>query len=97
LFRRARLVIAPHGAGLTNIVACEPGTHVYELLPGAYDNYCYCRLAQACGLHYWCDVFPGEAADDAEPQERSWRADLDDVARTLGNIRARMIALLPTG
>src|SRR5262249_33691278 len=30
LFRGARLIVGPHGAGLTNIVFCEPGTIVYE-------------------------------------------------------------------
>jgi len=89
LFRRARLVIGPHGAGLTNIVACEPHAHFYELLPSDYPNYCYCQIAQACGLHYCCDVFPGEA-EDVDPQERSWRVDLDVVARTLDDVRAHM-------
>lgn len=91
LFRRARLVIGPHGAGLSNIVACEPETCFYELLPSHYPNYCFCQIAQVCGLHYWCDAFPGEA-EDAEPQERSWRVDLNVVAETLDVIRAHMAA-----
>jgi len=88
LFRGARLVIGPHGAGLSNVVACEPGAHVYELLPGSYPNHCYNRLAQTCGLHYWGDVFPGDAPD-GDVAAQTWRVDLDVVARRLDTIRQR--------
>ena len=44
LFRSARIVVGPHGAGLTNIVFCEPGTIVYELVPAHYANACFCNL-----------------------------------------------------
>lgn len=88
-FRAARLVIGPHGAGLSNIVGCEPGTHVYELVPSHYPNCCFNALAQACGLHYWGDVFPC-TDDHAAPQDRTWRIDLDLVAVRLDRIRAQM-------
>jgi hypothetical protein len=35
LFQRAEFVIAPHGAGLANLIFCEPGTKVIELMPAA--------------------------------------------------------------
>lgn len=89
IFRRARLVIGPHGAGLTNLIACEPGAHVYELLPSHYPNNCFNRLAQTCGLHWWGDAFQSDAEGRASPG-RTWRADLDTVARRLDEIRARM-------
>ena len=83
LFRRARLVIGPHGAGLSNIIGCEAGTHVYELLPSDYPNYCYNRLAQSCGLRYRADVFASDAGNDSR-----WSVDLDMVARRLEMIRS---------
>ena len=91
-FRRARLVIGPHGAGLSNIIGCEPGTHVYELVPCHYPNHCYNRLAQICRLHWWGDVFPGEDSE-AEPTDRNWRVDLDLVAARLDEIRTCMAAM----
>ena len=64
-------MIGPHGAGLSNIVGCEPGTHLYELVPSHYPNFCFNRLAQGCLLHYWGDVFPrprrGTAVRTNEP------------------------------
>jgi len=91
IFRRARLVIGPHGAGMSNIMACEPGSHVYELVPSHYPNICFNRLAQDCGLNYWGDVFPGEAGE-GNPHDRNWRIDLDVVAARLVVIRARIAA-----
>jgi len=95
-FRRARLVIGPHGAGLSNLIACEPGTHVYELLPSHYPNHCYNHLAQSCRLRYWGDVFPAEPGE-GDPHKRNWCIDLDVVATRLDEIRQRMNALEPTG
>lgn len=91
VFRAARLVIGAHGAGLSNIIACEPGAHLYELVPSHYPNFCYNRLAQCCGLHYWADVFPA-APGDAGTHERTWQIDLTLVAARLDEIRTRMAA-----
>ena len=94
IFRRAQLVIGPHGAGLSNIMGCEPGTHLYEFVPSHYPNICFNRLAQTCGVNYWGDVFPAEAGA-AGPHERNWHVDLDVVARRLAVIRTRIAATMP--
>ena len=33
LFQSAEFIISPHGAGLSNLLFCEPGTKVIELTP----------------------------------------------------------------
>jgi hypothetical protein len=46
-------VIAPHGAGLSNIYLCAPGTKVLELFPnGAFFQPCYSRLSNICKLEH---------------------------------------------
>ena len=52
LFAGAREIVAVHGAELTNLVYCTPGTRVVELLPPTYPNPCFRELAGLCGLCY---------------------------------------------
>jgi capsular polysaccharide biosynthesis protein len=59
-FAEAEAVVAPHGAGLVNLLACESAT-VVELFHPHYVNGCYYAMADALGLPYWCVV--GDAAD----------------------------------
>ena len=51
-FRRAKVVVAPHGAGLANLVFCEAGTRVVEFFNRAYVNGNFWRLAALRGLDY---------------------------------------------
>ena len=39
IFNQAEIIVAPHGAGLTNVVWCNPGTVVYELFCDQYINH----------------------------------------------------------
>jgi capsular polysaccharide biosynthesis protein len=48
LFSHAKRILAPHGAGLTNMVWASPGCTVIEL-SGSYTNPCYFWLSQALG------------------------------------------------
>jgi hypothetical protein len=89
-FRAARLVIGPHGAGMSNIAFCQPRTFVYELLPRHYPNVCINRVAQSVGLNYCADLFQSLGRGDV--QQRTWRIDLDVVAARLDAIRARIAA-----
>ena len=50
--RRAEVVVAPHGAGLTNLVWADPGTKVAELFAKEYVNACYWLIADMLGQHY---------------------------------------------
>jgi capsular polysaccharide biosynthesis protein len=86
LFRCARVVIGLHGAGLSNLVFCQEGTLLYELIPGHYANPCFNRLAQACELDYWADLFPAE--ESGATHERPWSIDLSVVKDRLSAIRA---------
>jgi capsular polysaccharide biosynthesis protein len=58
LFRSARMVVGLHGAGLSNIAFCQPGTIVYELVAENYRNPCFLAMAMNLDLEYWADAFP---------------------------------------
>lgn len=51
LFYNAEYVVAAHGAGLTNLIFCRPGTKVVEIFQNLYDSVFY-NIAQTCGLSY---------------------------------------------
>ena len=62
LFHDAEIVVAPHGAGLTNLLFSPPGTGIVELFatPEVYPHYYYLsralnqihRFLTASGIHY---------------------------------------------
>jgi capsular polysaccharide biosynthesis protein len=92
LFGNARLVIGAHGAGLGNIVFCQAGAVVYELMPehwldsiaGPGIN----LLAQQHGLQYWADAHPAHGTFSEFGHRVPWTADLDLVRRRLDEIDA---------
>lgn len=53
LFAQATAIVAPHGAGLTNLVFCQPQTRLLELVSPHYMRPEYPAIAQQLGLiHY---------------------------------------------
>ena len=53
LFSESEIVVAVHGAGLSNIVACKPGTKVIEILPYGYYTHTFSIIAQSLCLAYF--------------------------------------------
>ena len=56
LFHRALVIVAPHGAGLTNMIFSQPGTLVIEALCHDFAknlNICYQRMASVLGMRYY--------------------------------------------
>jgi capsular polysaccharide biosynthesis protein len=52
LFAGAKVVVGPHGGGMTNLVFAPAGCGVVEIFSPRYVNSCYWRLAWAAGLSY---------------------------------------------
>jgi capsular polysaccharide biosynthesis protein len=73
LFRGARFVVGAHGAGLTNLAFCQPGTTVLELIQSNYPMLLMNRIARQKGLRYHAEYFECEGADDPHGQE--WTVD----------------------
>ncbi|NES69810.1 MAG: DUF563 domain-containing protein, partial [Okeania sp. SIO2D1] len=50
----AKFIITPHGAGLTNLVFCTPGTKVIEIFSPKYITPIYREISNVCDLlHYY--------------------------------------------
>jgi capsular polysaccharide biosynthesis protein len=61
LMAAAEVVVAPHGAGLSNIVFCQPGTKVIELLSPKAVNFMYWSLSNQVDLDYYYLLGEGKA------------------------------------
>lgn len=84
LFAEASHIVAPHGAGLTNLLFCTPGTAVLELLPSNYVNWCFRRLASLRQLHYGCLVGEAEGVWNEDwPHANGWTLPLEELAALL--------------
>lgn len=75
--RGAELIVAPHGAGLTNLVFAEngPGLTVFELMQENYINPVFLKIAQAKGLDYAALVNPMRERGDGR-HGSTWAADI---------------------
>ena len=61
LFDRAFLIVAPHGAGLSNMVFARPGTIIVEgLCCGNQVNLCYQALSEILGHRHYGVTRPGD-------------------------------------
>lgn len=52
IINQAKIVVAPHGAALTNLVFAKPGTKVLELFSAEYINYCFWNICDHLKLKY---------------------------------------------
>ncbi|MEB3884177.1 tetratricopeptide repeat protein [Lyngbya sp. CCY1209] len=53
LFSRAKIIVGPHGSGLTNLAFCRPGTKAVEFISPHYDRHYYWVISQALGLEHY--------------------------------------------
>lgn len=89
-FRNAEIVVAPHGAGLSNIVFCDRGTPVIEIVPEGYDQgvTSYRSLADLFELGY-TQLFAREVTPDRKGNRCNSDIELD-LAELLPIVRAQM-------
>lgn len=86
LVREAALIVAPHGAALTNLAWTDDGDagpQVVELMQADYLNRCFAKLAQAKRLAYSVVVNP-KVGEAAHHHLSAWTADLALLTRVLG-------------
>ena len=84
----AEVVVAPHGAGLTNIVFCRPGTKVIEIFSPTYLPSCYWILSNICDLeHYYLIGELLENTDSCLPIHQDIKVDLDLLQKLIRTYR----------
>lgn len=91
IFASAKAIIGPHGAGLTNIIFCEPGATLYEIMMARKLNPCYANLAHSVGMRYWAEAFRHDSGYSIQEKKDEWAVDLQEVLKTV----RRLMALPP--
>lgn len=88
-FAAADVIVGAHGAGLANLVFCEPGTRVLELVPTDQLHPYYHTLSWAAGLDHSILPCPSAAErppGDFSPSPHSFRVDIQSLRAALGAI-----------
>ena len=91
VFSEAEAVVGVHGAALTNLLFCKPGTKVLELLPSDHSYPCYISMAHHAGLHYDALICPSTQVVE-RPIEEVYDSNFDfTVSREA--LAGRLVAL----
>lgn len=80
----AKVVVAPHGAGLTNLVFCSPGTKVIEIFSPIYVPICFWTISNLCDLEHYYLI--AELFDDQThkyPGHKDMRVDLNSLEKLM--------------
>lgn len=73
LMAETEVLLAPHGAGLTNMLFCPPGTEILEIADPSYPNPNFYAMAAALGHAYgW---LPASGVGDRHPLRQDLLAD----------------------
>lgn len=78
LFKSAEKIIAPHGAGLANIIFCNPGTQVVELANHTYMNSCFSCIGQVLELDYTVHI-SSTLKPHRVQSNIQWEADIESL------------------
>lgn len=77
LFNNAKIIVAPHGSGLANIVFSKKATKIIEIFNPNYVYPCYYLISNLLRLRYYYFVGSGKA--DVDTISRSGKKELDKM------------------
>ena len=71
LFMKVDVLLAAHGAGMTNLIFMVPDSFVFELFPPEWRFACYQRLASNMRLQYRKEMAKGKRGPQCDKNEKS--------------------------
>lgn len=84
LMGKTEAIVAPHGAGLTNMIFCPAGTRILEIADAGYPNPNFYALASALGHDY--RIVRAQGTGSGHALDRDLSVDPERVAAALGEI-----------
>jgi capsular polysaccharide biosynthesis protein len=85
MFSSSRIVVGPHGAGLSNLVFRRGPRTVVELMPETYVNPCFKIISDAAGDEHQ-SLFMEEIESSQNHRQRVFKADLQHIRQTLADL-----------
>jgi tetratricopeptide (TPR) repeat protein len=95
MMREAVAVAGPHGAGLTNILFCPPGTKVLEIFPRDAGTLPFAMLSAVKGHRYRALIGAGQGMTSIpglDGNRANFPIDLTELGQALGALRAEAAA-----
>jgi hypothetical protein len=86
LMRQTSILAAPHGAGLTNMMFCPPGTHIVEIADLDFPNPNFYAVASAMRHRYW--ILNADGIGSVHPLEKDMRLDPAALKSVLESIES---------
>lgn len=83
IYRNASFVIGPHGASFTNILWCQPGTHLVELFSPNYIPDFFLYMARRLGLRYSAYYHGPESSNRFSGLDEDITVSIPDLERGL--------------
>lgn len=84
MMQQCRVLLAPHGAGLTNMIFMPEGGHVIEMADPGFPNPNFYALASALGLDYW--LIDADATEADHPLDRDLSVSTEEIEGVLDRI-----------
>jgi len=84
--RNASIIVAPHGAGLTNMIFAESGTAVLELIPERYMTPLFKQLAIDCSHRYSTLIGNVAPAEDNSDNSLAWTIDISRLEALIDSL-----------
>ncbi|MEB3340128.1 glycosyltransferase family 61 protein [Okeania sp.] len=86
LMPNASFVLAPHGAGLTNLAFCNPKTKVLEIFAPCYISSLFYQIAKHVGCEYRFLVGNFSERDERNSNSRNIQVDTNDLSQLIENL-----------
>ncbi|WP_319420688.1 tetratricopeptide repeat protein [Pleurocapsa sp. FMAR1] len=79
LFSKAKVIIAPHGVSLTNLIFCNPGVKVIEIFAPSYSIMCYKAICDYYHLQHYSLIAEGVENLEGRNRDKNINVQLDSL------------------
>ncbi|MDN4492209.1 glycosyltransferase family 61 protein [Ureibacillus aquaedulcis] len=85
LFYHAKVIIAAHGAGLSHLVYCQPGTKLLEIFNPVYVPTMFWAICSQLDIDYYCSI--GEKTEYIYTEEINETINIKDIIASMDDIK----------